>query len=164
MTTSPDKPFLSTLLPKERPPAFVLGYLRSSFLNRLHQSVLSVFVDLEQKKQISKAELARRLDKDPSLITRWLSGPGNWELGTVSDLLAGMGYEPDIRVVKLGAPSAQQNPEFQLLPSRQEPIPADNEDVFDPDKAFNTRKAEQQSNDSTSDLGLRPPRGKQQSA
>lgn len=101
MTTSQEKPFLSTLFSKERPPEFVLGYLRSSFINRLHEAVLATFIELEKRKEISKSELARRLNKDPSQITRWLSGPGNWELETVSDMLAGMGCEPEVRVVRI---------------------------------------------------------------
>ena len=103
MTTS-QTPFMSNLLGKVRPVAFVLGYLRSDFATRLHQGLLSIFLDLESKREINKAELARRINKGPDQITRWLSGPGNLTLDTVSDLAAGMGCRPEIQFVKINEP------------------------------------------------------------
>jgi hypothetical protein len=38
----------------------------------------------------NKAKLARRLDKRPEQITRWLSEPGNLTFDTLSDLLLGL--------------------------------------------------------------------------
>lgn len=158
MTTSQDKPFLSTLLPKERPPAFVLGYLASEFVTRLHERVLSLFLVLETQKQISKAEIARRLNKDPALINRWLSGPGNWELRTVSDLSAAMGYRPEISFVRIGTPVVRVERDAPSLPSKKESGTSQNDDVFDPDRAFNkATKARPRSDQrpSVDDLGLR---------
>lgn len=49
----------------------------------MYSLVLSEF----KKSGISKATLARRMDKKPEVVGRWLGAPGNWTLDTVSDLL-----------------------------------------------------------------------------
>jgi hypothetical protein len=108
-------------------------------LARLHEQVLSVFLQLESRKEISKAELARRLNKDPAVINRWLSGPGNWELRTVSDLLAGMGYEPDVRIAKVGTTSDQQS-DVPSLPNRPGHRSADNDQDFHAAEASNWKQ------------------------
>jgi len=46
--------------------------------------------DVYKSKGGNKAKLARRLDKRPEQITRWLSEPGNLTFDTLSDLLLGL--------------------------------------------------------------------------
>lgn len=136
MTTSSDKPYLSTLLPRERPPAFVLGYLASDFIASLHQRLMTLFLEKESKKEISKAEIARRLTKDPAVVNRWLSGPGNWELRTVSDLAAAMGYKPDVRFVPIREEKRETEDDSMPIASLRPAFDAQN-DSFNPDTAFN---------------------------
>ena len=78
-----------------------LVYFRARLKNRIHAMVLDYFVLLVKDKGFTKADLARRLDKRPEQITRWLGSPSNLTLDTVSDLLLGMGREPLLGAVDL---------------------------------------------------------------
>lgn len=99
MTTSPATSFLSDVLEGERIPEEKLAYFRARLRNRFHSFILTQFKRVE--KDLSKADLARKLDRKPEQITRWLAAPGNWELDTISDLLLGMGYEPHLSAANL---------------------------------------------------------------
>ena len=61
--------------------------------NEIFQAVVGYFAAQSQEFGLTKKEIAHRLDKDPSQITRWFSEAGNWELDTISDLLIAMGAE-----------------------------------------------------------------------
>ena len=78
-----------------------LVYFRERQRNRVFEAVWQEFVDQADNAGLTKKVMAHRLDKDPSQITRWLSGPGNWELDTVSDLLLAMNCELTISVSSL---------------------------------------------------------------
>jgi hypothetical protein len=83
------------------------AYFQARLRNRLYDLVLRKFSQAEGEKQMTKAELARRIGRRPEVITRLLSSPGNWTLDTVSDLLLGIaGEEPDVRTAKPGAAAA----------------------------------------------------------
>ena len=60
-----------------------LGFVRGRNKNKAYSLVLEIFQDSE----MSKAELARRLGKKPEQITKWLAGPGNLTLDTLSELI-----------------------------------------------------------------------------
>ena len=62
---------------------FDLGYVRTRNKNKAHSLLLELF----EESNLSKAELAKMLDKKPEQITRWLAGPGNLKLDTLSDLI-----------------------------------------------------------------------------
>jgi hypothetical protein len=72
-----------------------LVYFRERNRNRCYSAIISLFSKLVEKNNLTKRELAFRLDKEPAQITRWLAGSGNWTLDTVSDLSRAMGYEPE---------------------------------------------------------------------
>ena len=76
-------------------------YFRQRYRNRVFQSVIAFFATQAEETGLTKRELARRLAKDPAQITRWFSGPGNWTLDTVSDLLLAMGAEMGHAIVPL---------------------------------------------------------------
>lgn len=65
------------------------AYFQDRLRGRLYDLVTS-----EVEKYIgrggTRAALAKRIEKRPEQITRWLSGPGNLTLDTVSDLLLGL--------------------------------------------------------------------------
>lgn len=72
-------------------PLGTFGYFRARNKNRLYQLVLREFV----RSGMSRADLARRMNKRPEIVTRLLGAPGNWTLDTVSDLLFAIsGAEP----------------------------------------------------------------------
>lgn len=60
-----------------------LAYFEARNRSRVHELVLNEF----QKSGMSQADLARRLNKQPAVISRLLGAPGNWGLDTISDLL-----------------------------------------------------------------------------
>lgn len=105
MTTSQKNAFLSEILEGKPIPLGKLSYFRARLKNELYDAVITHFLE----KNISKAELARRLGKKPEQITRWLSSPGNWTLDTLSDLLLGMKCEPSISVVDLERHATETN-------------------------------------------------------
>lgn len=65
---------------------FDLGYVRTRNKNKAHSLLLEIF----EESNLSKADLAKMLDKKPEQITRWLAGPGNLKLDTLSDLIFAM--------------------------------------------------------------------------
>lgn len=75
-----------------------IAYYQQRLRNRAFEAVLAYFEQRAVQEGLTKKELARRLGKDPSQITRWFSGPGNWTLDTVSDLLLAMGAEPELAI------------------------------------------------------------------
>lgn len=75
---------------------FQISYFGERFRNRLHAEVLKLFDRASRERGLTKADLARRLNKRPEQITRWLAAPGNWTLDTVSQLMLAMGYEPTV--------------------------------------------------------------------
>jgi hypothetical protein len=74
-----------------------LVYYRERTRNRVYATVISLFSRLVETRKLTKAELAFRLQKEPAQITRWLGGPSNWTLDTISDLLLAMGCELDTK-------------------------------------------------------------------
>lgn len=74
-----------------------LGYFQGRLRTKLYSALMRLF--LEEKKQgFTRADLARRLGKRPEQVTRWLAGPGNLKIDTLSDLLLAMGHELVIEV------------------------------------------------------------------
>lgn len=84
------KPSDSSLVPKG-----TFGYFRSRNKHRLYSLVIAEF----KRSGLSQADLARRLGKRPDVVCRWLAGPTNWTIDTVSDLLFAIsGAEPEYGV------------------------------------------------------------------
>lgn len=75
------------------------AYFRGRQKNRVYEAVFKRFTQLADDDALTRAEIARKLKKRPEQITRLLSGPGNWELDTISDLLLAMNAELDFRVM-----------------------------------------------------------------
>lgn len=64
--------------------------------NIAHSAVLNLLERAVREERITRAALARKLGRDPSQITRWLSSPGNWTLQTLGLLMGAMGHLPAI--------------------------------------------------------------------
>ena len=76
-------------------------FFRQRLKNKIFQSALAYFVDVAKERNLTKKDIAKLLDKDPAQITRWFSGPNNWTLDTISDLLLAMGAEMTHEIVSL---------------------------------------------------------------
>src|SRR3990167_9383585 len=80
---------------------FDIEYFRERQRNNIYQAVISHFAK-KAEEGLTKKEVAEILKKDPAQITRWLSGPGNLTLDTISDLFLAMGAEMKHEVISLG--------------------------------------------------------------
>jgi hypothetical protein len=70
----------------DRIPEGNLAYFTARNRRKIYSAVIKEFKD----SGLTQIQLARRLGKRPEVICRWLSGPGNWGLDTVSLLLFGI--------------------------------------------------------------------------
>jgi hypothetical protein len=73
-------------------PSHVRAYFAQRLRLRLFNFLLDKFV-IAQKDGLTKASLARRIEKTPDLINRWLGASSNLTLDTISDLLLGIAAE-----------------------------------------------------------------------
>ena len=90
MTTSTPESFLHEIenflvIPLEK-----LAYFRARLQDRIYDLIVREFLRKVEAGEITKADLAERIDKDPAQITRYLASPSNWTLDTISDLLLGI--------------------------------------------------------------------------
>jgi transcriptional regulator with XRE-family HTH domain len=75
-------------------------YYRQRMKNRVFTELASFFATEAAQNHLTKREIANRLQCDPSLVTRWLSAPGNVTLETISDLLLALDAEMDVKAVR----------------------------------------------------------------
>ncbi|MEO8144957.1 MAG: hypothetical protein ABI654_12170 [Betaproteobacteria bacterium] len=75
------------------------------FQNRLKFRLYAMVQDAFSASKMSKADLAKKLDVDPGLVTRWMNTPTNLELNSLSNLLLAIGCEPilDFQWIRDGA-------------------------------------------------------------
>jgi hypothetical protein len=78
-----------------------IEYYRHRLKNRIFEAIWEEFVKQSDELGLTKKDIADRLDKDPSQITRWLSGPSNLTTEVMSDILLAMDSEPDILISSL---------------------------------------------------------------
>jgi hypothetical protein len=69
------------------------AYFHARVLNNFYQFVLQKFLEEERAGRLTKAELARRIERRPEVVSRLLGAPGNWGLETATDLLLGIAAE-----------------------------------------------------------------------
>ena|SRR5690554_4229414 len=71
------------------------GSIRKVELERMRKANRLALYDMLtatfQESAMTRTELARRLGKSPSQITRWLGAPGNMTLDAISDLTLALG-------------------------------------------------------------------------
>ena len=83
MTTSKNGIGLRNPTDGDRVPLGTLAYFQARNKRNAYDLVMGLF----ENSGLSQAELARRLGKGTDQVCRILSGPGNWTLDTLSDLL-----------------------------------------------------------------------------
>ena len=78
-------------------------FLRQRQQNRLYDTVIAAIEQAALDHGVRRKDIASILGIAPSQVTRLLSGPANWTIDTVSDLLYAVGAEIEYRVVALSA-------------------------------------------------------------
>jgi hypothetical protein len=69
------------------------AYFQSRLRSRIYELILSKFIEQQNTSGLTKAILARRIERAPAVITRYLSAPSNLTIETISDLLLGISGE-----------------------------------------------------------------------
>ena len=77
-----------------------IAYYRRRQQIRIFAVLAKFFEGEAELGRITRKEIADKLSKDPSRVTRWLSSPSNLESDTISDILLTMGAEMDHRIVR----------------------------------------------------------------
>jgi hypothetical protein len=93
-----------------------IHYFRQRQKNRIFQSIVAFFAEQAERHGLTKSAIADTLGKDRAQISRWLAGPGNWELDTLSDFLLAMSAEMDHTIISLGEPEATAASVRNILP------------------------------------------------
>ena len=78
-----------------------LVYFRERHRNRAYQQLMGFIEEKAIQKGITRKEMAAKIKKDPAQVTRWLAGPGNLTLDTISDLLISVGAVMEHSIVPL---------------------------------------------------------------
>lgn len=70
-------------------------YFEQRQRNRLYETVIQAVEDAARLDGVRRKDIAEAVGSSPSQISRWLSGPSNWTIDNVTDVLWAIGGELD---------------------------------------------------------------------
>ena len=106
---------------RKRSRGYQATYFEQRFRNRVYEAVIRALEKECAENKLKRKDLAVHMGKKESQVSRWLAGPGNWTLDTVSDLLFAIDAELDFVVTKFK--NKKKKNEFHPLNSDMPPIP-----------------------------------------
>jgi hypothetical protein len=132
MTISRNDIGLSEPSDAERVPLGVFGYFQARNRHNAYDLVMEEFAS----SGLSQADLARRLGRGTDVVCRWLSGPGNWTLDTLSDLLFAISGATPVfgKEHPLRSPPRNQTLPDWLDDTRRKPFDTTSDTVEYPDR------------------------------
>lgn len=114
MTTFPTQSSIAALSPDGIPTDEQVAFVGAWFRRELHQLVLKIFL----RSKMTQRELARRLNKRPEQVNRWLGSATNWTPESISHVLLAMGYIPHVQARPLTAAMGEPVAKPSLYNSR----------------------------------------------
>jgi hypothetical protein len=67
--------------------------------NQAYNSVITALEEAARDQSLTRRHIAGRIGRKPPQVTKWLSGPSNWTLDTISDLLFAIDATMDYNVI-----------------------------------------------------------------